>query len=228
MPATKKRTPPAATAPTTTHDCPGDMTATVVRPAPRRVAPHPPARIDVAPALPAPSRPLTAWAEQIGCNVGQSAQMGGIRCRPQAAPFVTASTGGGTCGAQQAGKLESRRMRRPDPDLPLVATRADARDAGMSDSAVGRRLRAGQWSRLRRGSFCREEFVAETRWRAEVLAVVRAHRRLLVLSHAHAARAHGWLAPLGRWGPMSFTSPVGPARRRAGSRVFVRTLPDDE
>src|SRR5206468_1278249 len=48
VPATKKSTPAAATAPTTTHDCPGDMTATVVRPCDRRRAP----------AVPPPLHPL--------------------------------------------------------------------------------------------------------------------------------------------------------------------------
>ncbi len=119
-------------------------------------------------------------------------------------------------------------MRSPDPDLPLVTSRARARAAGMSDSAVGRRRQGGQWSRLRQGWYSPGQIEAETRWRAEVLATVRAHRRELVLSHTHAARAHGWPAPLGGWGPLSFTATVPPARRRAGTQVLVAGLAEED
>ena len=119
-------------------------------------------------------------------------------------------------------------MRAPDPDLPLVASRQDARAAGMSDSAVGRRLSGRRWSRLRQGWYSPEQLQAEAQWRAEVLAAVRAHQRCLVLSHAHAARAHGWPSPLGGWGPLSFTATDPPARRGPHARVLVALLADHE
>jgi hypothetical protein len=119
-------------------------------------------------------------------------------------------------------------MRAADPELPIVVSREDARAAGMSYSTVGRRLRDEQWSRLRRGWYSPEQLEADVQWRAEVLAVVRTHRRPLVLSHAHAARAHGWPAPLGGWGPMSFTATLPPARRRAHTCVLVAALEDHE
>src|SRR3954468_12158573 len=119
-------------------------------------------------------------------------------------------------------------MRTPEPDLPLVASREDARRAGMSDSAVGRRLRGEQWSRLRQGWCSPAQRQADAQWRAQVLAAVRAHRRQLVLSHAHAARAHGWPAPLGGGGPLSVTSTEAPPRRRAGTRVLVAALAGHE
>jgi hypothetical protein len=116
----------------------------------------------------------------------------------------------------------------PDAALPLVATRQDARAAGFSDAAVGRRLTSGGWVRLRQGWFSPTQLADESRWRAEVLAALRAHRRLLVLSHASAARAHGWPVPVGGWGPTTFTSPVPPARRRAGTRVLVSHLAEHD
>jgi len=115
-----------------------------------------------------------------------------------------------------------------DDDLPLVARRLDARAAGMSDAAVGRRLASGRWLRLRRGWFSAAQLADEARWRAEVLATVRAHQRLLVLSHASAARAHGWPVPVGGWGRTTFTSPVPPARTRAGARVLVSHLAEGD
>ena len=123
---------------------------------------------------------------------------------------------------------DGRPMPVPDPDLPLVVCREDARAAGMSDSAVGRRLTGKRWSRLRQGWYSPARLQAEARWRAQVLAAVRAHRRSLVLSHAHAARAHGWPVPLGGWGPLSFTTTQPPARRAADARVLVAALKDHE
>jgi hypothetical protein len=59
------------------------------------------------------------------------------------------------------------------------------------------------------------------------MAHVAEHRRSLVLSHAHAARAWQWPVPLGGWGPMSFTVTAGPTRIGA-VRILVAPLEPDE
>ncbi|MBA3907589.1 MAG: hypothetical protein H0X35_13025 [Pseudonocardiales bacterium] len=119
-------------------------------------------------------------------------------------------------------------MARPDPELPLMFTRADARTAGFSAAQASRRA-AGDWIRLRQGWFTtRSDLAEETRWRAEILATVSSHRRPLVLSHAHAARAYRWPRPLGGWGPASFTSGSPPRRHRSGSWINVADLQGDD
>ncbi len=116
-------------------------------------------------------------------------------------------------------------MTAPDEPLPLVASRRDAVALGWSDEQIERRLRNGTWDPLRRGWFTSNPRLgAEARWRAEVLAAMAAHPRPLVLSHAHAARAHGWPRPLAGWGPLSFTTTVPPARRRRGTAIAVCSL----
>ena len=118
-------------------------------------------------------------------------------------------------------------MRRPDPDLPLIFDRAEALSAGLSEEQVRRRA-ATRWDRLRRGQFTTAQLDAEHRWRAEVLATSRAHRRPLVLSHAAAARARGLPSPLGGWPPTTFTSSTGCVRQAGLAIVLVAALSDDE
>jgi len=65
------------------------------------------------------------------------------------------------------------------------------------------------------------------RWRAEITAELTEHRRTLVLSHAHAARAWGWPVPLGGWGPLTFTDTSGPVRT-GRVRIAVAPLDADE
>jgi hypothetical protein len=123
---------------------------------------------------------------------------------------------------------QPRRVLPADPDLPLVFSRAEALVAGLSDDQVDHRVLRARWDRLRRGYYTRRNLDDQTRWRAEVLAVVRTHRRPLILSHAHAARAWGLPGPLEGWGPISFTSCRPPARLRGGLRIAVRALPDED
>jgi hypothetical protein len=117
----------------------------------------------------------------------------------------------------------------PDAFLPLVAAHADAVSLGWSDEQIERRLRDGTWQPLRHGWFTRNTHLGpDERWRAEVIAAANAHSRPLVLSHAHAARAHGWPRPLGGWGPLSFTTIVPPARRRRDTWIAVCPLEEDD
>ena len=107
-------------------------------------------------------------------------------------------------------------------------TLSDAEQAALSPGQVSRRA-AGDWVQLRQGCFTgRRDLTDETRWRAEILAAVRSHRRPLVLSHAHAARAHRWPSPLDGWGPASFTSRFPPRQRRTGLWISVADLQDGE
>ena len=114
-------------------------------------------------------------------------------------------------------------MRPADPALPLVFDRADALRAGLSEGQVRRRA-AARWDRLRRGHFTAARLTDEDRWRAAVLAVLRAHQRPLVLSHSAAARAWGLPSPIGGWPATTFTSVTRPARRAAGCVVLAAPL----
>jgi hypothetical protein len=115
-----------------------------------------------------------------------------------------------------------------DPDLPTVFTRAEARAAGLTSSQVHRRVMTGHWERLRRGQFMPESQAvgADLRWRAEVLATLRAHRRDLVLSHTSAARAWGLPHPLGGWGPLTFTARQPPVRNSPALKIGVAPVLD--
>ena len=117
---------------------------------------------------------------------------------------------------------------RPDPELPPVSDRAAAAAAGLSNGQVSRRLSSGSWTRLRHGWFSPVSGLdGQRRWYAELVAHVTEHRRHLVLSHAHAARAWQWPAPLAGWGAMSFTASQGSTR--AGTvKIFVSPLDADE
>ncbi len=115
-----------------------------------------------------------------------------------------------------------------DPALPGVFGRAEATAAGLSNGQISRRLRSGQWTRLRQGRFAPVGDLDErARWQAEIVAELVEHRRTLVLSHAHAARAWGWPVPLGGWGPLTFTDTGGPVRR-GRVRIAVAPLAADE
>lgn len=114
-------------------------------------------------------------------------------------------------------------MRRADPELPVVFDRRDAGNAGLSEEQIRRRA-AGRWDRLRRGQFTQRSLDGEDRWRAQVLAVLRAHRRPLVLSHASAARAWGLPSPVGGWPRTTFTSDQPPVRRSGDAVVLVAAL----
>lgn len=110
-----------------------------------------------------------------------------------------------------------------DPSLPVVFGRSEARAAGLSDDQMTRRLRSSHWTRLRRGLYHPAPDPAEhLRWRAEIIAHLRAHARPLVLSHTHAARAWGLPAPLGGWGAPTFTGVGGSPRAGA---VVIRVGP---
>ncbi len=109
--------------------------------------------------------------------------------------------------------------------LPIVVDRARAPSAGYTDSAVTRRLASGRWASLSYGAFSPSgDLDPDRRWRAEVVAAAGAFGGELVLSHRHAARAHGLPRPLDGWGPLSFTRPSG-SRRRDNARVLVAALP---
>ena len=118
-------------------------------------------------------------------------------------------------------------MHEPDPALPMVFARADAVRAGLSEEQVRRRA-AREWDRLRRGQFTTRRLDGDDRWKAQVLATLRARRRPLVLSHAAAARAWGLPSPVGGWPATTFTSSDPPVRRAQDAVVLVADLDDHE
>ena len=74
----------------------------------------------------------------------------------------------------------------PDPALPVVFTRRDAREAGMSREQIAQRIRSGGWTSLRWGAFCRREALApgddRRRHQLEAMAAVLAQERSLATS----------------------------------------------
>jgi hypothetical protein len=84
------------------------------------------------------------------------------------------------------------------------------------------------WTRLRHGQYLVSPDPDEyLRWRAEIVAHLREHRRPLVLSHAHAARAWGLPVPLAGWGTPTFTA-LGGSPRAGCPVIKVGPLTQDE
>jgi hypothetical protein len=129
---------------------------------------------------------------------------------------------------------------RHDPPFPPVFTRAQAREAGLTDDQVDRRLATGVWSRERRGVFrvsaaitgersgvSRAAGTEDDADRGRLAAVLTGTpRRELVASHASAALLYGLPRPLGGWGPPALTAAHGATRARNGARVRVVPLPE--
>lgn len=115
-----------------------------------------------------------------------------------------------------------------DPELPLLFTRADAVVAGLSPQQVDRRLASQRWGAVRRGHYTASMLDPESRWRAEVVAVVAAHQRRLVLAHGDAARAWGLPRPLGAQRPLEFLTDQPPPRSCPALKIHVANLPEDE
>jgi hypothetical protein len=102
--------------------------------------------------------------------------------------------------AERPGNL--RRVTDADPQSELLLRR-DAIASGRSDGELGRLVRAGQLSRLRRGAYVDQVLPAGTEavHRLLVEATVAGLRRPAVVSHQSAAVLHGlplWDAPLDR------------------------------
>lgn len=113
--------------------------------------------------------------------------------------------------------------------LGLVISRRDARAIGVGERRYSRLVAGGRWLSLGRGQAATTAALDErTRWRGEVVAAAGGHRRELVLSHGHAARAWNLPAPLGGWSALSFTASTGSTRYRPGLRIVVAPLDDAE
>jgi hypothetical protein len=110
-----------------------------------------------------------------------------------------------------------------DPDLPLIFTRQQALQAGLTRHAVTWRATKGSWRALRRGAFCPsavfDPATPERRHLLTALAALAIDGRNEVLSHLSAALAYGFPGPLEIPATPWFT--VGPeaqvpTRRRSG------------
>jgi hypothetical protein len=136
----------------------------------------------------------------------------------------------------------------PDPALPVVFTRQDAREAGMSKEQIAQRIRSGGWTSLRWGAFCRREalapgddrrrhqleataaVLAQERSRADVAATPREQPARLAISHLSAACFYDWPRPWRGWGMPQLTiqPSLGRPRRRGHMVVQAAELePDD-
>lgn len=106
-----------------------------------------------------------------------------------------------------------------------VVTRAQLLEAGMSPSAIGRRLKGGHLRALHRGVYLLGPLEPE---RATEMAAVLAGGRRAVLSHVSAAAVWGMRRETRR-GPVHVSVPGSGRRGRAGIRFHrVTTLADDE
>ncbi|MBL8930863.1 MAG: hypothetical protein JNL54_12120 [Kineosporiaceae bacterium] len=108
---------------------------------------------------------------------------------------------------------------------PLARTRAQLRDDGASDHEISRRLHNGRLIALRRGILAPPGLHPLD---AEAAAAVRALRRDVAVSHAHAARLWGLPEPRAGWPPLAVTAVTGPTRRRDGLHVLVAPCSDEE
>lgn len=116
-----------------------------------------------------------------------------------------------------------------DPVLPLVFTRRDALDAGLTRHQVERRVHSRTWRTLRRGVYCLtrvyDEADARGRHEIEVRAVVLSRPDDVLVSHLSAAALLGWPRPLAGWGPATVTAMPGIlARSRRDVVVQAATL----
>jgi hypothetical protein len=112
----------------------------------------------------------------------------------------------------------------PEPQLPQVFTRAQARAAGCSDRQVTRRLK-NAWESVRRGVAIDPTAIG-TLVPAEILAALLAHRgRPMVVSHASALTILNLPEPLGPPRLLEFTATEGPTRKRDGVHIRVAPLP---
>lgn len=116
-----------------------------------------------------------------------------------------------------------------DPALPLVFSRRDALDAGLTQHQIERRVARGVWRRLRRGHYCLaaayEQAGARGRHEIEVRAVVLSRADEVLVSHLSAAALLGWPRPLAGWGRATVTAPPGTlARSRRGVVVQAATV----
>ena len=108
-------------------------------------------------------------------------------------------------------------------------TREQARAAGLTDSQITRRVSRGSWQPIRRGVFLIRRAGAprhaDQELDAALWAAVRASRRELIVSHAHAARLWGLPNPIAGWGPIHLLATSGSTRSRDGVRVHVAPCP---
>ena len=117
----------------------------------------------------------------------------------------------------------------PDPPLPALFSREQARLTGLSDRQIDRRLASGAWRQQRRGWLRpsagagseREEFLA-----ALSAAAASFRTREVVVSHLTAAQVWGFARPLTGWSPPTFTATGGATRYQADRRLQVAALPD--
>ncbi|MDP9220074.1 MAG: hypothetical protein M3P23_05995, partial [Actinomycetota bacterium] len=120
-------------------------------------------------------------------------------------------------------RIDDRSPMFADPDLPLIFTRKQALQAGLTRHAVTWRASKGSWHALRRGAFCLsgvfDAATPEQRHLLTALAALAIDGRKEVLSHLSAALAYGFPGPIETPATPWFT--VGPelrvpTRRRSG------------
>lgn len=117
-------------------------------------------------------------------------------------------------------------MGTPDPPLPLLVTREQARAAGLTDRQIDRRLATGRWRAVRRGVLLTRPGPQGAQAEAAVAlgSALSSTRRDVVVGHAHAARLWGLPAPLAGWGDPVLLADAGPPRNRNGVRIRIDPL----
>jgi hypothetical protein len=121
-----------------------------------------------------------------------------------------------------------------DSDLPLLFTRTQAQDLGVTRHQVDHRVRTGAWTTLRRGYFSQTHrfdlLPPREQHLVRLVATLRMRGEDDVASHLSACVVYDWPVPLDGAGAVTVTSADlhRSARREDGAVVQVATLPVDE
>lgn len=120
-------------------------------------------------------------------------------------------------------------MRPADPPLPVLTSRAEGRDAGLTDRQMTRRLRNGQWRAVRRGLLLPDAAAAQgDPVQLEIVAAVRSTGRDVAVAVAHAARIWGLARPVRGWGKPMLLDRSGPTRNQEDLCVRVAPIADGD
>ncbi len=117
-------------------------------------------------------------------------------------------------------------VHRPDPVLPPLVSRAAARDVGLSDRQITRRLATGEWRAVRRGLLlpARPALAGPPQvLDLEMLAAVRSTGRDVAVAVAQAARVWDLPRPLDGWGKPMLLALSGPTRNQ--DDLCIRVAP---
>lgn len=120
-------------------------------------------------------------------------------------------------------------MLRDEPLLPVLTSRAEARQAGLTDRQLTRRLRNGDWRAVRRGLLVPGAALDRVDPdQLEIVAAVRSTGRDVAVAVAHAARIWGLARPVRGWGKPMLLASSGPTRNQGDLCIRVAPIVDGD